>query len=415
MILKTATSRNGLRSALAALVVVSSVGATGCAAETSPGDRGEDTGRTSQALTANASAFAWSSQLTGTFTAAPEFASASNITVLHENTGLYHMTFPGLAGIANSGNGGNVQVTAYGGTNQLCDVVSWAGQATGGALEVNVGSFGPSGAAMDSQFTVSFVSRSDTPGVQGGYATVYGNESSVLASWNSTGQAVTVKRSGVGVYSLTFAGQSISGGTVEVTAIQNLDPPPNYCEVQSWGGQTVNVRCFTTGGAGAAGQKVPRGPVDCMFSLIYSEGQTNGTGFTAPGSPNGTSSFTYAWADQPTSASYQPNSIYQKGEIPVPGCCVNTTTPPVTVTRSRTGVYTVNFPQMPFSNDPNTVFDKSNVKVSAYGAAGEYCTVGSWTGTTSSASATVNCFGATGGAVDSRFTVTYSSSLYIIG
>ena len=163
------------------------------------------------------------------------------------------------------------------------------------------------------------------------------------------------------------------------------------------------------------GKTVRPGPADSDFNLTFMEGVTTGGGSGPIGSPNGTSSFTYAWADQPTAASYQPSSVYQKGEIPVPGCCVDTTSPLVTATRSSTGVYVVTFPQMPFSNDPNNAFDKSNVKVSAYGSSGEYCNVGSWTGTSSSASATVRCFDATWRAVDSRYTVIYSSTLYIIG
>ena len=412
------TSLNRVRSLSGALAVaLSAGGAAGCSGE-APAGREENLGITRQALTTNAYAFAWSSQLTGTFTAPPAFASASNVQIISGTNGYYYnVQFPGLGSVAQSGNGGNVQVTAYGGGNANCNILSGPGGDGNGALEVNVGCFGPSGASTSSQFTINYVSRSDTPGVQGGYARAHFETSSVQRAWNSTGQPITFQRSGVGVYSITFAGQAISGGTAEVTADQAPDPelPPRYCEVQSWDTQTVNVRCFTTGGNGpGGGPKLPRGPVDSDFDVIFSEGLPNGTGYFAPGSPNGTPSFTYAWADQPSAASYQPDLFYQKGEIPVPGCCVTTTSPPVTVTRSKRGVYSVNFPQMPFSTDPNNGFYKSNVKVTAYGTAGEYCKVGGWSGTTSNASATVNCFSASGSAADALYTVTYSSTLFLI-
>jgi hypothetical protein len=198
----------------------------------------------------------------------------------------------------------------------------------------------------------------------------------------------------MGNYMVTFGGQAFLGGTVEVTAV-GMDS--DYCEVSGWtpagNDQLVNVSCFNSSGA----------PADSMYNLSFTQG-----------SPNGTSSYTYAWADQPLATTdYTTDPDYQKGAIAL-SCGTESTPAPVDVTRESTGVYDVNFPGMPFSVDTTDPFSETNVKVTAYGWNGEYCSVAFWTGFGSEASARVVCFDAAGNPVDSYFDVTYSATLSIV-
>jgi len=80
-------------------------------------------------------------------------------------------------------------------------------------------------------------------------------------SYNSTGGANTITRSGVGVYAVTFAGlvpPAAPFGNVQVTAYGG---GAGYCKVASWVGTpdlTVSVRCFD--GAGAS--------IDSLYSVL---------------------------------------------------------------------------------------------------------------------------------------------------
>jgi hypothetical protein len=154
--------------------------------------------------------------------------------------------------------------------------------------------------------------------------------------------------------------------------------------------QVVYVNCFATDGT----------PANSMFTLLFSGA-----------SPNGSSAYTYAWASNPFATSnYVPSTWYQSGAIQ--SCLSHATPAPVNITPLATGVYSVNFPGMPFSTTSDPL-RTSNVKVSAYGWSGETCSVWSWSGGASNATATVVCFDASGNPVNSYFTITYSASLYI--
>jgi hypothetical protein len=399
---KTGTS--GTLCALA--LVVAAV--TSCSGDIAKTDEGV-VGSTSQALTSGVYAFAWSNQLTGTFFASSAYSTRTDIQVIRQSPGSYHVTIPTLGSVASAG---NVQVTAYGGTNQYCDVGNWGGDGNN-AVEINLFCTDGAGVLTDSLFTINFVSRSGTnpSGSEGGYVAVLG-QGQTFGGYNSSGQAITVQHSGAGAYAVTFAGQSFSGGTAEVTTMDHQSAsesqPAARCEVQSWGTSTVNVRCYTPGGTNPDGTFTPRGPLDSGFSLIFAQGLTTGSGSTALGSPNGSPSFSYVWADQPSTAlntPYTPSLTYQKGEIIAPSCCTSTTSPAVTVSRNSTGVYSVAFPQMPVNS-----LTRSNVKVTAYGSSGEYCKVNNWVGSNTSSTAVVKCFDGVGNAADSRYTVTFSST-----
>jgi hypothetical protein len=376
--------RNRGHGSIGLLAIATAVAVSACSTG------GEATGTTGQALSARRSGFVWSYNATSTYTANSAFQSDSNIVINHLTTGHYLVAFPNIGGDL----GGNVQVTTYGGGNQRCKVQDW--WSVGTTLDVAVACFTPTATAVDSLFTASYVSRNDAPGTEGGYVWAFApvNPSYDAASaraWNSTGGSITIQRTGVGTYAVTFAGQGFVGGTVEVSA-QGMDS--NYCESSGWwptgADQTVNVSCFSSGGA----------PSDSMFALAFTQG-----------SPNGGASFAYAWASDPwTTTNYTPDTTYQGGALLTDCGSTNPTPAPVSIARQSTGVYTVNFPGMPFSDNPSDVFMQSNVKVTAYGWSGEYCSVSYWTGDSASASASVVCFDVSGNPIDSYFTVTYSSS-----
>ncbi len=70
--------------------------------------------------------------------------SGGAVTVVHNSTGRYTITFAGL-----NLNGGNVVVSGYGGTPTWCTVGSW------GSSSVNVTCFDSAGAPADSYWTIA--------------------------------------------------------------------------------------------------------------------------------------------------------------------------------------------------------------------------------------------------------------------
>jgi hypothetical protein len=129
--------------------------------------------------------------------------------------------------------------------------------------------------------------------------------------------------------------------------------------------------------------------VDTRFALSFTDQ-----------SPHGTGSFAYAWADQPSSASYTPSTYYQKTfkSCYSPG--------PVTIQRTATGRYTASIPSLTVNN--------SGVKVTAYGWGAESCKVVNWGASNGAAQVNIACFDAVGNAVDSVFVFDYSTSDWTI-
>lgn len=329
--------------------------------------------------------FVWNHDYTGSYDAAPGYSYNSvggTNRVTSTGTGTYRVDFEGLGGVV----GGNVQVTAYGGSNAYCNVANWSSALT--TLEVNVACFDGSGNPKDSKFSVSYAYRSGAPGSQGGY--VWANDSTSASytpagqyQWSSTGGTNTVTRNNVGDYSVFFPGQSFLGGTAEVTAYNSN----RHCKVQSFAtegdGQRVYVRCYKSNGEAR----------DSQFTLAFSNV-----------SPNNTPAFAYAWADNSTAASYTPNISYQKGFVGGAWSGALPPAKPVTVTRSATGQYHVDFPGL------NVNGAKTNVKVTAFGSSAGRCKVNGW----GNSDANVLCFGAAGEPADARFAITFSSDAFLI-
>jgi hypothetical protein len=317
-------------------------------------------------------------------------------TLTHWSTGSYTVTLP-----LNGRWGGNVQVTGFSGANH-CKVTGW-GSGGGNGATINVFCFTPAGAMVDTYFTTSFVGRSDTPGLEGGYVWSSDPTSASYTPtdsyvWNSTGQAVTISHSVTGVYTVTFVGQNWLGGTAEVTAYNGGGT--EYCKLDSLmrvgTDKQVVVRCFSTTGS----------PANTEFSLRLSRV-----------SPEGAPSYSYAIADQPTASSYTPaaNNLKQFRGSAGGG---STGLSPMVVTRSATGAYVVDMPQM-IAHDADAdqhLYRKNTVNVVAVGTGPEYCTIGGWDGDPSgvaeaSVRAWINCFNAAGNPADSKFMVNYASLL----
>jgi hypothetical protein len=328
-----------------------------------------------------ASGFVWSGASTGTFPANSSYSYNSSggapaNTISNVGTGAYTVDFPGLA----AEYGGNVQVTAYGGGSDRCKVGSWGTNGT--ALRAYVYCHNTAGQPSNTVFTASYVRR---PGIgygqNGGYlwadqpsaTTTY--TPSLPYQWNSAGQRNTVQRNGVGSYLATFPGVTVNGGSVEVTAYGSSS---DYCKIGFWGNNVVEVNCYNNSGA----------PVDSRFTLNFTDQ-----------SPNGTASYQYAWADQPSAASYTPSTYYQGGAI-AKECDSSVGT--VTINRSSPGNYSAILPKMP------PTF--SNVKVTSYSGGAETCKVVNWYGSGSGTQVNIACFDTAGNPVDSYFDLVYSQT-----
>ncbi len=357
-----------------------------CSGSSEVGSGEEEAGALSQAFSSTfAWGFVWAQQATGSFAASSFYSrSSSNLanTITQTATGTYRVDFPGIGNEV----GGNVQVTAYGSGSERCKVNSWGSSGT--TLQAFVGCFTSAGAPVNTLFTASYVRRPVTAlccGAAGAY--LWANQPSTASytpsttyQWNSTGVNNTITRTGVGLYTANMPGMSFLGGTVEVTAYGTGSA---HCKVTSWFASSVNVACFSAAGA----------PTDSMFTLNYDHQL----------SPNGGPSFAYAWADQPSSASYTPSTTYQFGAL-ASECSSSVGT--ITVQRSAVGRYAVQIPTLSPTG--------SNVKVTAYGSGGESCKVVGWGGSGTGTQVSVACFDAAGAAVDTRYVVVYTTDQFIV-
>jgi hypothetical protein len=347
---------------------------------------GEDVASVAEAATTEAAGFATFGGLSGSFNVLPAFSmntTGATNWVTWVAPGQVRIDFPGLGNEA----GGNVQVTAFG-VGFRCKVESWGSSGT--TLQVVARCHDTAGAPANLPLAVSYVRRAGSPGVEGGYvwadqptASLY--TPSPTYQWNSTGGLNTVSRWGVGSYTVSFPGQSFTGGTVEVTAYGTGN---EYCKVEGWfpsGSQNVNVRCFTATGVAA----------DTRFTAKFTRDATNNTG-----------TFAYAWADQPTASNYTPSLTYQKASVAFQ-CGGTQTRGPVTIARLSTGRYRVTFVGVPVAN-----YAGSNVKVTGYGSDSDSCRVLSWA-PGDSATAEVQCFTASGAPVDAFYTISLATTLVL--
>jgi hypothetical protein len=213
----------------------------------------------------------------------------------------------------------------------------------------------------------------------GFFATLGGSVSSV-SSFNSAGGANTVTILGTGRFQVVLHGLGNAlNSNVQVNAY-NTNGHPHVCTSQGWTSSngvdvTAYVGCYDFAG----------NPYSADFSLFY-QSRSAATGGWAG----------FVWADQPTAASYTPNSNYNynnRGGVN-------------TVTRQSAGVYTVTFPSLRAGGNPQvTAYSGFN------GGPSAHCELSGWTtGQSTTTTVGVLCFNAAGAAADEYFDLSYNRS-----
>jgi hypothetical protein len=263
--------------------------------------------------------------------------------------------------------GGHVQVTAVGSVARDCKVTGWVG------VDVGVRCFDASGAPADSVFSLLHL----RPSIYADHvAFAWANDptAAVYAPSESYGHnpfdPIKIQRQGTGRYRVEFRRHSEEGPTFghpQVTAYGN---DSHRCQVQRWSSDFVYVDCYDVSGA----------PVDTRFTVLLLE-------------PSSTDqSMAFAWADQPVTVGYAPDSRYAH----------NPTGAPILATRLGVGHY-----EMVFDGLDSPPLDVSNVQVSAYGVAPALCQLETW----DADSASVRCFDAAGAPVDTFYNVFFQKVL----
>jgi hypothetical protein len=193
-------------------------------------------------------------------------------------------------------------------------------------------------------------------------------------SFNSSGGAVGITRSGTGTYNVSFSGL---GSSLVSNVLVSGYSTNGTCKVSSWGASSasIGVLCFD-----AAGE-----PADSLFTLVY-QARSGGFGSASKG-------LAFLWADQASSASYTPSTSYQ----------YNSTGGTNTMTRSAVGVYEAVIPGL------NTL--GGTVQVTAYGSGAGRCKVSGWGPDVDGQHIGVLCFDSSGAASDQRFTLVFAATV----
>ncbi len=283
--------------------------------------------------------------------------SGQPVTASRTGTGIYLVTFPG-SGI---GGGWDLQVTAYGGGANYCKTGSWGGEA------VSVLCFDTAGNPANSLFTVLGIANTNDKNIAFAWADQPSSASytpSTSYSYNPTG-GITITRFGTGSYSVTFTGQNLNAGTVQITSYGGGN---SNCHSNGWGGSSASVGCENAAGAA----------VDSYFVIAIIPGGVAPSGIA------------YTWANNSTASSYTPASTYTYN----PGG-------PVTITRSSAGLYLVTFNGVDAAE-----ITGGDVRATAYSTTNR-CKVLSWGsgGAGGEMTASVGCYNVSGVLTDSLYEV----------
>jgi hypothetical protein len=280
-------------------------------------------------------------------------------------TGAYAVSFPGQAFDT-----GIVEVGASSGAN-LCSVTS----VVPGQVSVQCDDL--TGAAADCEFVLSFtLPLGPNPPQTVAYALA---GQPTLASYDLTndlwaysaaGGTITAARSSAGVYTLTFAALMFTGD-VQVTPYGSAA----RCDVGAWSGHDITVYCYDNTGA----------PVDSAYTLSATDTVSD------TGVRSAASTVAYAFADQPSAATYTPSS----------GNSYNSTGGTITVTRASPGVYGIAFGGLDLSG--TSFFNGGNVQISS-DMTSAYCGAAAW-GVMTPSTVGVNCYDNSGAPVDAPYTV----------
>ena len=297
--------------------------------------------------------------------------------------GRFVVRFPGLGGLD-----GNVQVVAHGPSNNRCKVEGWTGMPD---LEVVVHCHGPASPweVVNTPFLAYFFATNDgaTSAREIGHARYdwpphpYEPPDPAF-QWNSNRpQLPKTVRQGTGDYLVRFQNLMQPDGAAVVTS---LGVGLSFCQVVSTSiynvatqsGTEVRVWCFNKFGQ----------LEDSSFVLRYEWQRVSGT------SPREG----YAFASQPSTASYTPSSQF------------NGTGASNTAARSGTGTYRLTYPNLPPPElMPVTAYRSSTVLMSARTWLPSYCKVSSWGGPGSDTTVNGRCFTHLGALVDRAYQQVY--------
>jgi Zn-dependent metalloprotease len=196
---------------------------------------------------------------------------------------------------------------------------------------------------------------------------------------NTTGAKNTVLRNGAGSYTITFpglAGTLAQGGMVQVN---RYGTAPGACAAADWypvgTGVQVAVTCADVAGA----------PADLAFIASFTRSRL----------PGGT--FGYAWAGQPTTASYTAS----------PSWSYNSKGGANRVQRLATGRYQVTFPGLGVPG--------GTVMATAQGYVTDRCLVENWMSSGADELVLIRCSDRTGAPVDAAFDVTFTNEQSVLG
>jgi hypothetical protein len=289
------------------------------------------------------------------------------------STGNYGIFMPGLGD-----SGGIAHVTPLGHAPHLCVVTEWGGSPIEG---ISVQCLERSGDPVDSKFVVNFLRvLGGDGGTSGRLGYLWANDASATDyipdpnySYNSSGSVNTIHRGGTGSYWVTMPNLStVSHGDVQVSTYGQTAA----CRVDEWepvsGDLQAHVLCRSISGF----------VVDSRFTITFMKGLAL-KGYL------GTRTY-YLWANQPTTASYQPDPNFVFSSV---GAA------PPTIHRSATGKYVATLPGMPSGG---------SVQVTSYGAGKGRCIADSILVTGPTQKVGVHCYDVAGDLKDTRFTLAYA-------
>lgn len=290
-------------------------------------------------------------------------AGGGAITITRQSAGTYTVRFAGLSSAL--GSKSTVHVTGYAAANTYCKPA--AQKLLNDVIHIKCFD-AASGRPSDAYYTVYITKR------YGDLAFAYANKPTgtnyapPASASHNPGGAIRVFRNGVGIYTVRFSGLgsrlSANGGHAQAVAIGT---GAQHCNISSWGASTdldVGVLCYSRAGA----------LKDVKFNLFFA-------------TPN--PGVAYAWASNPTTASYSANTFYRS----------NPSGGNVQINRLGVGRYTVTFSGL-------TLLDGGDVQVTAYGGGNRVCKVENWGAPTAS----VRCFDpATNVLVDALFDIMFFS------
>jgi hypothetical protein len=269
-----------------------------------------------------------------------------------QSAGQYQVLFYGLSSVP-VGGPGFVMATADG-ASARCNGNSWGQFGATAAYVANVYCSDSSGNFVDSKFEVLVL-----PPSAYAYASVSNPNGAVnqSQSLNPGGSPIVGTHLGTGSYQISFPNSGIGAGW----AVQATSRGANFCNVGSWGSSAVNVSCYTPAGA----------LTDTTFAIL-AVSSTNQEGIA------------FAWAGNPTAASYTPDPNYSYNPSGA-----------ISITRNSMGFYEVDFLGLTAGG--------GTVQVAAYGSSSTTCTSAGWT--TPDFRAEVACYTAGGVSTDSPFVV----------